>query len=121
MDSRATAALALAPAVEASVSAVPSSTAPQDGAGRTADARSPVAAPSGSKPRVHFGRAREHLQALLARLIVDLDDKISRQLDEILHHPHFQRLEASRSEERRVGKGRRDRESEARGTESERA
>lgn len=95
MDSRATAALALAPAVEASVSAVPSSTAPQDGAGRTADARSPVAAPSGSKPRVHFGRAREHLQALLARLIVDLDDKISRQLDEILHHPHFQRLEAS--------------------------
>jgi len=38
---------------------------------------------------------RERALAALDRLIISLDRLISRQLDEILHHPRFQRLEAS--------------------------
>lgn len=43
----------------------------------------------------HTHRVREHVLALIERLIVEIDRRISRQVDEILHHPRFQQLEAS--------------------------
>lgn len=58
--------------------------------------RGASAAPSAPDAPAKSAQARaEQVKALAVRVIAALDEVISRQVDAILHHPSFQRLEAS--------------------------